>query len=416
MKRRIAIIGAGISGLVSAFLLQRRHDITLFEAADYAGGHTNTVDVHGPDGNHAIDTGFIVFNPESYPNFVRLLEQLQVESQKTSMTFSVSSARSGLEYGGGGLQRIFAQRRNLLRPAFHRMLVEIRRFYREAPELLEGDGQQSTTIGEYVERKGFSRMFIEEHLIPFGAAIWSASTQDMYDFPARFFVQFFANHGFLRLQKPEWRVVTGGSRQYVAPLTSSFRQRLRLNTPVKQILRRADGVDVLTADGQSESFDDVVLAVHSDVALRLLGDPTAEEQSILSAMGYQENRVLLHTDISALPRSRRAWSSWNYRVPAQVAEQVTVTYNMNMLQGLQTAETYCVTLNDCDTVDPDRVLRAFTYHHPRYTLDFIAAQNRHGQISGVARTHYCGACWGYGFHEDGVVSALRVARHFGEQL
>lgn len=414
MRRRVAIVGAGISGLVTAHLLQRQHDITVFEANDYIGGHTHTVDVDGPDGQHAIDTGFIVFNPQSYPNFVQLLQILGVPSQKTSMSFSVSSERSGLEYGGGGLQRMFAQRRNLLRPAFHRMLLDIRRFYREAAELLQGD-EDSTTIAEYVERQGFSRGFVEDHLIPFGAAIWSASTQDMYEFPARFFVQFFSNHGFLRLQKPEWRVISGGSRQYIEPLTASFRDRVRLRTPVLAVTRHEQGVEIKTAD-RVEPFDEVVLAVHSDLALQLLADPSAQETEILSAMEYQENQVLLHTDISRLPRSRRAWSSWNYRVPAQVAEQVTVTYNMNMLQGLNTAETYCVTLNDCGDVDPRRMVQEFTYHHPRYTVDFVAAQNRHAEISGVSRTHYCGACWGYGFHEDGVVSALQVARHFGEAL
>ena len=306
--RRIAIVGSGISGLVAAHLLQRRHEITVFEAADYIGGHTHTVDVEGPDGTHAVDTGFIVFNPTSYPNFLRLLDELGVASQPTSMTFSVSSQRSGLEYGAGGLQRIFAQRRNLVRPAFHRMLLDIRRFYREAPELLAGD-DDTTTIGEYVARKGFSKGFVEDHLIPFGAAIWSASTHDMYAFPARFFVQFFANHGFLRLRKPEWRVVRGGSRQYIAPLVAPFRDRIRLQTSVHAVRRRPEGIDVVTDGGGVESFDDIVFAVHTDQALRLLEDPSHAEGEILGAMGYQENRVLLHTDTSLLPRARRAWSS-----------------------------------------------------------------------------------------------------------
>lgn len=414
--RSVAVVGSGISGLVAAYLLNRRHNVTVFEAADYIGGHTNTVDVGGPDGRHAVDTGFIVFNPQSYPNFVRLLAELGVPSQKTSMTFSVSSERSGLEYGGGGLQRMFAQRRNLVRPGFLRMLLEIRRFYREAPELLQDGGDDATTLGEYVDRKGFSRPFIEDHLVPFGAAIWSASTHDMYAFPARFFVQFFANHGFLRLQKPEWRVIRGGSRQYIAPLTAGFRDRIRLATPVRHVRRRAEGVELCTAAGETLIYDDVVLAVHSDQALRLLADPSLAETSVLSAMGYARNHVLLHTDTSQLPRSRRAWSSWNYRVPRQPADSVTVTYNMNMLQNLAAAETYCVTLNGDAGIEAGKVLREFTYEHPRYTLDFVAAQKRHDEISGTGRTHFCGACWGHGFHEDGVVSAQRVARHFGEEL
>lgn len=415
-RRRIAIVGTGISGLVSAYLLNRRHDITVFEAADYLGGHTNTIDVEAPDGTHSVDTGFIVFNPTSYPNFVRLLQQLGVASQKTSMTFSVSSERSGLEYGGGGLQRMFAQRRNVVRPGFLRMLLEIRRFYREAPELLGGGGDEATTLGDYVRRKGYSRAFVEDHIVPFGAAIWSASTHDMYDFPARFFVEFFANHGFLRLQKPEWRVIEGGSRQYVGPLTEAFRHKVRLSTAVQHVRRHAEGVELRTATGETQQFDDVVLAVHSDQALRLLADPTEAETTVLSAMGYARNHALLHTDTSQLPQARRAWSSWNYRVPRQHSDTVTVTYNMNMLQGLGASDTYCVTLNGGNRVDSRRVVREFNYEHPRYTLDFVAAQGRHGDISGHRGTHYCGACWGYGFHEDGVVSALRVASHFGEQL
>ena len=337
------------------------------------------------------------------------------------MTFSVHSERSGLEYGGGGWQRIFAQRRNLVRPRFHRMLLEIRRFYREASELLEDDSLEPT-LAEYVERKRFSKDFLDEHLIPFGAAIWSASTQDIREFPARFFVQFFANHGFLSLRKPEWRVIAGGSAQYLEPLTAPFAKRIRLRAPVQQIRRRptvngdAGGVDVALVGGGLETFDDVVLAVHTDQALVLLADPSRQECDILSSMAYQENHVVLHTDVSRLPRSRRAWSSWNYRVPVDEQDRVTVTYNMNMLQGLTSQQTYCVTLNDTDGIDPRRILREFVYHHPRYTRDFVAAQRRRSEIDGVRHTHYCGAGWGYGFHEDGVVSALQVARRFGEEL
>ena len=413
-RRRIAIVGSGIAGLTAARLLHRRHDITLFEAGDRLGGHTHTVDVEGRDGPHAVDTGFIVFNPTSYPNFGYLLDELGVASRKTSMSFSVASERSGLEYGAGGLQRLFAQRRNLVRPAFHRMLLDVRRFYRDAGELLQGD--DDITLGDYVERRGYSRMFVEEHLVPFGAAIWSASTQDMYAFPARFFVQFFANHGFLNLRKPEWRVIRGGSRQYIAPLVAPFVDRIRLATPVQSVRRHPDGVEVTPAGAAPERFDDVVLAVHTDQALGLLADPSAAEREILGAMGYQENHVLLHTDTSALPRRRAAWASWNYRIPAAESDRVTVTYDMNLLQDLRAADTWCVTLNGGDHVDPAAVHRELIYHHPRYTLAYVAAQRRRAEICGVQRTHFCGAGWGYGFHEDGVVSALEVTRRFGEDL
>lgn len=414
-RRKIAIVGSGISGLTAAYLLQRRHDVTVFEAADYIGGHTNTVRVEVDSGAWDVDTGFIVHNPHSYPNFVRLLQQLGVASLETDMSFSVKSLRSGLEYGAGGLNRIFAQRRNALRPAFYRMLADVLRFYRESPELLEAGGDDNTTLGEYLSRKKFSRSFIEDHLIPFGAAIWSASADDMYAFPARFFVQFFRNHGFLTTRKPAWRVIEGGSQQYVAKMTESFRDSIHLQTPVQSIRRLDDGVEILTPRSSTpERFDEVVLALHSDQALRLLADPSPAESDVLGKLGYQQNEVVLHTDETVLPRRRRAWASWNYHVPVQARDMVAVTYNMNMLQGLAAPETFCVTLNGVEAIDESRVLKQITYHHPRFTLDSIGAQRRREEICGLRHTHYCGAYWGYGFHEDGVVSALNVTARFGE--
>jgi predicted NAD/FAD-binding protein len=295
------------------------------------------------------------------------------------------------------------------------MLLDVLRFYREAPELLEVGGDDSTTLGEYLETKKFSRSFIEDHLIPYGAAIWSASADDMYAFPARFFAHFFHNHGFLSTEKPAWRVIEGGSQRYVERLIELFRHDIRLRTPVASIGRDEDGVRIMTANGASpERFDDVVLALHSDQALRLLSDPSPQEADVLGKLGYQENDVVLHTDDRVLPKRRDAWASWNYHVPAKKQDRVSVTYNMNLLQSLKAPETFCVTLNGVEAIDEGRVLKEITYHHPRYTLDSITAQRRRAEICGVRNTHYCGAYWGYGFHEDGVVSALEVTRRFGE--
>ncbi|MBT4098045.1 MAG: FAD-dependent oxidoreductase [Gemmatimonadetes bacterium] len=414
-RKRIAIVGTGIAGLTAAYLLRRQHDVTVFEAAGYVGGHTNTVAVDVESGRWDVDTGFIVHNPKAYPNFVSLLQQLGVASAPTEMSFSVKSLQSGLEYGASGMRRLFAQKRNALRPSFYRMLLDVLRFYREAPELLESGGDDSTTLGEYLDRKKFSRPFIEDHLIPYGAAIWSASADDMYAFPARFFAHFFHNHGFLSTEKPAWRVIENGSRTYVERLIEPFRNDIRLRTPVTSIRRDEAGVQIVTAnDTYPERFDDVVLALHSDQALRLLSDPTPTEKDVLGKLGYQKNDVLLHTDEKVLPRRRRAWASWNYHVPAKKQDRVSVTYNMNLLQSLKAPETFCVTLNGVEAVDEGRVLKEIVYHHPRYTLDSISAQRRRHEICGVRHTHYCGAYWGYGFHEDGVVSALEVTRRFGE--
>ena len=414
-RKRIAIVGTGIAGLTAAYLLRRQHDVTVFEAAGYVGGHTNTVAVDVESARWDVDTGFIVHNPKAYPNFVSLLQQLGVASAPTEMSFSVKSLQSGLEYGASGMRRLFAQKRNALRPSFYRMLLDVLRFYREAPELLESGGDDSTTLGEYLDRKKFSRPFIEDHLIPYGAAIWSASADDMYAFPARFFAHFFHNHGFLSTEKPAWRVIENGSRTYVERLIEPFRNDIRLRTPVTSIRRDEAGVQIVTAnDTYPERFDDVVLALHSDQALRLLSDPTPTEKDVLGKLGYQKNDVLLHTDEKVLPRRRRAWASWNYHVPAKKQDRVSVTYNMNLLQSLKAPETFCVTLNGVEAVDEGRVLKEIVYHHPRYTLDSISAQRRRHEICGVRHTHYCGAYVGYGFHEDGVVSALEVTRRFGE--
>ncbi len=414
-SQRIAIVGSGISGLVAAHLLNEDHDITVFEANDYVGGHTHTVEVEEGGRVLPVDTGFIVFNEHNYPNFVQLLQNLEVEWQPAPMGFSVKCGRSGLEYNGSSVRQVFVQRRNLLRPGFLRMVRDILRFFREAPELLQGE-DDSTTLGEYLQRNNYSQEFIDYHIFPMGGAIWSTAPQDMFDFPARFFVRFFANHRFLQVRdRIAWRVVKDGSHQYVKALTRPFDQRIRRNCPVRQVLRDAGGVTLNSAAGV-ERFDAVVLALHSDQALRLLGDASLTERQILGAIPYQKNETLLHTDAGVLPRRRRAWAGWNYYIPPAADGAVAVTYNMNMLQSLAAQQTYCVTLNRPQDVAPERVIKSMTYHHPRFTPAGVAAQRRRGEINGVNRTYFCGAYWGYGFHEDGVRSGLEVAAHFGKKL
>ncbi len=405
---KIAIIGTGIGGLTAAWQLRREHDLTLFEANDYVGGHAHTVDVEVGGRRHAVDTGFIVFNDWTYPNFIDLLEQLGVASQPTRMSFSVRCERTGLEYNGENLNTLFAQRRNLFRPSFHRMIRDILRFNREAPALL--DGNRDLSLDVFLREGHYSREFTNHYILPMAAAIWSAEPGMMGAMPARFFVRFFKNHGLLSVSdRPQWRVIQGGSRNYVEALTASFHDRIRLNCPVEWVRRHPTFVQVKPWGGPAERFDQVIIATHSDQALRLLADPTPDEREILGAIPYQENEVVLHTDTRLLPRRKRAWAAWNYHLPAQPRERVAVTYNMNILQGLDTPETFCVTLNQSEAIDPARILYRTAYHHPVFTEAGIQAQARRSEISGVNRTWYCGAYWSYGFHEDGVNSGLAVA-------
>lgn len=414
---RIAIVGTGISGLVAAYLLRRDHELTIFEAARYVGGHTHTVTVNDVRGTARVDTGFIVFNERTYPNFCKLLAQLGVASQPSDMSFSVRDEAADIEYQGDNLNTLFAQRGNLLRPGHYRMLFEILRFYRQSRKLLRAD-VNGMTLGQYVRKHRYSTEFIDRHLIPMGAAIWSADPEQFHEFPVGSFVRFCHNHGMLNIfRRPQWRVIRGGSSQYVDKLTAEFRHRIRLNTPAESIRRFDDRVEVRSAAFGAESFDHVVLATHSDQALRLLADDaTPAEREILGVIPYQRNDVALHTDTRCLPRRQRTWASWNYHIPAQRQSTATMTYNMNRLQTLNTQKTYCVTLNTTDRIAPDQVLDRFEYDHPVYTTAGVAAQARHAEISGVRRTHYCGAYWGYGFHEDGVNSGLAVARAFGKEL
>ena len=408
---RIAIIGTGIAGNVVAHRLHREHDITVFEAASHIGGHTHTHEVTLGGETHAIDTGFIVFNDWTYPNFIELLSVLGVESQPSQMSFSVRVEKSGLEYNGTSLNSLFAQRRNLFRPSFHRMIREILRFNRESLALLVR--REETSLGAFLAEQGYSREFIDHYLIPMGAAIWSTDPTRMLEFPARYFVRFLHNHGMLSVnERPQWRVIRGGSARYVEKLTAPFADRIRLNTPVEVVRRLPDRVIVKARGQDAERFDQVFFACHSDQAQALLADATMLERDVLGAMAYQENEVVLHTDTRLLPRRRLAWAAWNYHVPPETGDKVALTYNMNILQGLEARETFCVTLNRTAHVDPDRIIKRLNYHHPLYTPAAVAAQARQGEINGARRTYFCGAYWRYGFHEDGVVSALEALKHF----
>ncbi|WP_428267632.1 NAD(P)/FAD-dependent oxidoreductase [Haliangium sp.] len=410
---RIAVVGAGVSGLVTAYLLAREHEVTVFEAGDHLGGHTHTVDVDLGAGPRPVDTGFIVFNHRTYPNFTRLLAQLGVRSQPSRMTFSVHCERTGLEWGS---QALLAQPRNLLRPSFGRMLVDVLRFYRSAPKLLDQPGGE-LSVRDYVRRARLSTAFLDHFLVPLGASIWSCPPDQLLDFPVRFMLRFMHNHGMLQLVNlPTWRVIRGGSRSYIEPLTRGLGDRIRLRTPVAAIARHPDHVELTPADGPPERYDEVVLACHSDQALAMLADASPVERALLGAIRYQANDVVLHTDTSILPRARRAWSSWNYFIPAQRRDRAVLSYGMNILQNIDAPRFACVTVNDDGRVDPDQVLRRLRYHHPVFTLDTPRVHAQHERLIRARRTSYCGAYWGFGFHEDGVSSALAVARRFGITL
>ena len=392
--------------MVAAHRLAPRHDVTVYESGAHVGGHSHTVDVEHLGREYALDTGFIVFNDWTYPNFIQLLGELGVPWQPSRMSFSVRCEKSGLEYNGTSINSLFAQRRNIARPSFLRMVADIVRFNRRARALL-APGAPDITLSEYLGRDGYSRYFVDHYIIPMGAAIWSSRPVDMLEFPARFFVEFFANHGFLSVdERPTWRVVRGGSREYVKRLTASFASKIQLNTPVASLQRQPNRVLVRLKNGAVESFDQVFIACHSDQALKLLSDPSPQEREILGAIPYQANEALLHTDTALMPRRPLAWAAWNYHLPIEARGRVTVTYNLNILQSLKGPAQFLLSLNRNADVDPRKVLGRYLYHHPVYTAAAVAAQGRRGEINGARRTYYCGAYWSYGFHEDGVNSAL----------
>jgi predicted NAD/FAD-binding protein len=410
---KIAVIGAGISGLVAAHHLQREHEITVFEANDYVGGHTNTVRVEHEGETHWIDTGFIVLNDRNYPTFVPLLEELGVATQPSHMSFSVSDEEGGFEYAGTP-KGVFAQRSHLSNPRFLRMIADLTRFNREARSLLALPPGSGPTLREFLSEGGYSEWFIDRLIVPQASAVWSADPQGMWSFPATFLARFFHNHGMLGFRdRPRWRTVSGGSRRYVEEITRPFADRIRVSSPVRTVTRESDGVDVVAEGSGSERFDEVVIATHSDQALAILADASEREHELLGAVAYQPNEAVLHTDERSMPRRRGAWASWNYHLTSEPARRTQLTYWMNNLQSLESDTNFLVTLNRTEAIAPEKIIRTIPYAHPVFTPEGVAAQARHGEISGVDRTHYCGAYWRWGFHEDGVVSALNALERVG---
>ncbi|MFC6855850.1 NAD(P)/FAD-dependent oxidoreductase [Marivibrio halodurans] len=413
--KRIAVVGGGIAGLSAAWLLNRRHDVALFERNGYIGGHSNTLDApDGRGGTIPVDTGFIVYNERTYPNLIGLFDHLGVARIETDMSFAVTLDGGRLEYGGGTLASLFAQKRNLFRPSFHRMVRDILRFYREAPSALAGGACAALSLGEFLERAGYGRAFIDDHLLPMAAAIWSCPVETMKAFPAESFVRFFDNHGLLQVKdRPRWWTVKGGSREYVKRMTADL-PRVEANAAIAAVTRDTDGVVLHFADGRHERFDEAVLACHGDEARALLGDASARERSILGGFRYQRNRAVLHDDPGQMPRRRAVWSSWNYLAgrDSHATRQVAVTYWMNQLQSLDARDLF-VTLNPFEAIDPARVVADLSYDHPVFDGDAIAAQRALPEIQGTDRLWFCGAHCGYGFHEDGIGSAVAVARRLG---
>lgn len=416
VRKKIAVIGSGISGLLSAYLLARRHDVSVYEAANVIGGHTATKTVTVAGENFAVDTGFIVFNNRTYPNFIKLLEQLNVPYQPTDMGFSVSCHATQFEYSGTSLNGVFAQRKNIFSIAHWRMLNEIVRFNKACTQLYQADTiPEGVTLGDYLLAQGYSERFRRFYILPMVSAIWSSGLETAAAMPLVFFVRFFHNHGLLTItQQPQWYTIKGGSHQYLTPLTQSYSDKIYTDCAISAVRRTDEGVVITSARFGDQLFDEVIFACHSDQALKLLADPSAAEYDILSAIPYKENDVVLHSDTRFLPRSTRAWASWNYLLLDHTEDSTALTYNMNILQRLKAPVTFCVSVNAGEGIDPQKIYGRYRYSHPMFTLESIAAQARWSEISGINRTHFCGAYWRNGFHEDGVVSAIRVAQSLGE--
>ena len=414
---KIAIIGTGISGLTAAYMLHREHDVHVFEANNYIGGHTNTILVKEGNNKIPVDTGFIVFNKSNYPNLCRLFDVLNIESRESDMSFSVHCEKTGLEYNGSDLNRVFSQRRNILNPAFWKMLKEIMRFNDESPATLRDGLDDTVTVAEFAKKNKYSEKFIEYYLIPLGASLWSSPASQFRQFPIKFVLEFLDNHCMLQVNdRPQWLTVTGGSYQYIEPLTEGFREKIYLNKGVNSVTRKNNQVELVLSDGKTELFDEVILATHADTSRGLVKNIEPEENNMLKLFKYQFNEAILHTDTRVLPDNKRAWASWNYRIPATENNHAAVSYNMNMLQGLESEKTYSVSLNQSAQIDPDKIIRRIHYHHPIFQPGRDFAQSQHDKLIRRRGISYCGAYWGYGFHEDGVRSALALCAAYDQVL
>lgn len=412
--KKIAIIGTGISGLTTAYLLSKKHHVTVFEKNSIIGGHTATVDVSLKQQDYAIDTGFIVFNNKTYPKFLALLSEIGIDKQETEMSFSVHNAKTGLEYNGHNLDSLFAQRRNIFRPKFWMLIKDILRFNKLCKSIYEQESYHAgLTLGDFLTDNHFSQFFAEHYILPMGAAIWSSSLAQMEAFEFQFFVKFFYNHGLLNItDRPQWYVIPNGSRSYLTPLCQPFSHNIHVNANIKAITRTTNGITIQFDDAPEQYFDEVVIACHSDQALALLSDASDDESNVLSAMPYKANSVVLHTDTAMLPKRKKAWASWNYLLSDNREADASVTYNMNILQGIESTHTFCVTLNQKQAIEPSKILKEFTYHHPVFSLQSCQAQQQRELICGKRNTHFAGAYWHNGFHEDGVKSAIDVAKRF----
>lgn len=421
MTKDIAIVGTGISGLTSAYLLNKKHNITVYEANDYIGGHTATKQIEDNGQTHNIDTGFIVFNDWTYPNFIKLMTTLGVDYQPTEMSFSVTSEKANLEYNGNNLNSLFAQRRNIFRPRFWRIVRDILKFNKACKKMVADKRDTSSlTLEDIIAELKLSDDFARYYILPMCAAIWSSSLEQTRRFPLTFFLQFFNNHGLLNItDRPQWYTIKGGSSQYIGPLVSEFESKIKLSTGVESVFRQGDKWKVIDSQNNSALYDDVVFACHSDQALKMIDAPSEAHTAVLGNIPYASNDVVMHKDVGQLPKRTLAWASWNYRLKEDESEEMrpaSVTYNMNILQRFDVQDTYCVTLNNTSAILPSSILGQYHYAHPQYSADMVKAQQQRSTICGVDNLHFCGAYWYNGFHEDGVRSALDVCERFGESL